>query len=167
MLKSVCFSVQSGMLNWISNGFASTLPQPAGSPLLTRYNPDAKVLISCQVLWVHINMQYQMLINIKANNCFYFAVTSGWRFYGQVRQWIVFLSRSTALRNHCAEVCLTAWRLYSELSVSARAGVIGWISQGLGKVMPQPDEKYIKDETPEPDEVTEVRKRCNTLFLSE
>ncbi|KTG44821.1 hypothetical protein cypCar_00007111 [Cyprinus carpio] len=36
-------SVQSGMLNWISNGFASTLPQP-GSPLLTRANSDAKSL---------------------------------------------------------------------------------------------------------------------------
>ncbi|XP_052454172.1 LOW QUALITY PROTEIN: cyclic nucleotide-gated cation channel beta-1-like [Carassius gibelio] len=37
-------SVQSGMLNWISNGFVSALPQPAGSPLLTRANPDAKSL---------------------------------------------------------------------------------------------------------------------------
>ncbi len=60
------------------------------------------------------------------------------------------------------EECLTAWRLYSELSLSARAGVIGWISQGIGKVVPQPDEKYIRDETPEPEDVTEVRKLCNT-----
>ncbi|XP_073687723.1 uncharacterized protein [Garra rufa] len=37
-------SVQSGMLNWISNGFASALPQPAGSPLLMRANSDAKSL---------------------------------------------------------------------------------------------------------------------------
>ncbi|XP_016114753.1 uncharacterized protein [Sinocyclocheilus grahami] len=37
-------SVQSGMLNWISNGFASALPQPAVSPLLMRANPDAKSL---------------------------------------------------------------------------------------------------------------------------
>ncbi|XP_059402481.1 uncharacterized protein LOC132133614 [Carassius carassius] len=36
-------SVQNGMLNWISNGFASTLPLP-GSPLLTRANSDAKSL---------------------------------------------------------------------------------------------------------------------------
>jgi len=48
--------------------------------------------------------------------------------------------------------------------VSARAGVIGWISQGIGKVMPQPDEKYIKDETPEPDEVTEVRNGAILYF---
>ncbi|XP_026094079.1 uncharacterized protein LOC113066387 [Carassius auratus] len=34
-------SVQNGMLNWISNGFASALPLP-GSPLLTRANSDAK-----------------------------------------------------------------------------------------------------------------------------
>ncbi|KTG45617.1 hypothetical protein cypCar_00022165 [Cyprinus carpio] len=37
-----------------------------------------------------------------------------------------------------------------------RAGVIGWISQGIGKVVPQPDEKHIRDETPESEEVTEV-----------
>ncbi|KAK7121560.1 hypothetical protein R3I93_022599 [Phoxinus phoxinus] len=35
-------SVQNGMLNWLSNGFASALPQPAGSPHLTRANADAK-----------------------------------------------------------------------------------------------------------------------------
>ncbi|RXN24073.1 cyclic nucleotide-gated cation channel beta-1-like protein [Labeo rohita] len=40
-----------------------------------------------------------------------------------------------------------------------RAGVIGWISQGIGKVVPQPDEKYIQDETPQSEEVTE----CNEL----
>ncbi|XP_051979335.1 uncharacterized protein LOC127640680 [Xyrauchen texanus] len=37
-------SVQSGMMNWLSNGFTSALPQPAGSPLLTRANADAKSL---------------------------------------------------------------------------------------------------------------------------
>ncbi|XP_056107012.1 LOW QUALITY PROTEIN: cyclic nucleotide-gated cation channel beta-1-like [Rhinichthys klamathensis goyatoka] len=37
-------SVQNGMLNWLSNGFASALPQPAGSPHLTRANSDAKSL---------------------------------------------------------------------------------------------------------------------------
>ncbi|XP_067235395.1 cyclic nucleotide-gated channel beta-1-like [Chanodichthys erythropterus] len=37
-------SVQNGMLNWLSNGFASALPQPAGSPLLARANADAKSL---------------------------------------------------------------------------------------------------------------------------
>lgn len=62
------------------------------------------------------------------------------------------------------EVCLTAWRLYSEPSLSARAGVIGWISQGIGKVVPQPDEKHIRDETPESEEVTEVRKLRARLF---
>ncbi|KAI4885970.1 hypothetical protein NFI96_033061, partial [Prochilodus magdalenae] len=35
-------SVQSGVLNWLSNGFVSTLPQPAGTPLLHRANSDAK-----------------------------------------------------------------------------------------------------------------------------
>ncbi|XP_073724778.1 uncharacterized protein [Misgurnus anguillicaudatus] len=34
-------SVQNGMINWLSNGFASALPQPA-SPLLSRANSDAK-----------------------------------------------------------------------------------------------------------------------------
>ncbi|XP_073799124.1 uncharacterized protein isoform X8 [Danio rerio] len=37
-------SVQAGMLNWLSNGFASALPQPAGSPLLPRASSDAKAL---------------------------------------------------------------------------------------------------------------------------
>jgi len=46
---------------------------------------------------------------------------------------------------------------YSECSLSARARVIGWISQGIGKVVPQPDEKYIEKETPESEEVTEVQ----------
>ncbi len=40
------------------------------------------------------------------------------------------------------------------ISSSIRAGMIGWIVQGLGKVVPQPDEKY-KGHT-EPEEVTEV-----------
>ncbi|TRY54551.1 hypothetical protein DNTS_033415 [Danionella cerebrum] len=35
-------SVQSGVLNWLSNGFATTLPQPAGSPLLPRANFETK-----------------------------------------------------------------------------------------------------------------------------
>ncbi|KAL7885473.1 hypothetical protein AOLI_G00057680 [Acnodon oligacanthus] len=35
-------SVQSGVLNWLSNGFVSALPQPAGSPLLQRVNSEAK-----------------------------------------------------------------------------------------------------------------------------
>ncbi|KAL6480633.1 hypothetical protein MHYP_G00116660 [Metynnis hypsauchen] len=35
-------SVQSGVLNWLSNGFVSALPQPAGSPLLQRANSEAK-----------------------------------------------------------------------------------------------------------------------------
>lgn len=38
--------------------------------------------------------------------------------------------------------------------MSARARVIGWISQGIGKVVPQPDEKYMEEETCE---VTEVQ----------
>ncbi|KAL7862865.1 hypothetical protein SRHO_G00118490 [Serrasalmus rhombeus] len=35
-------SVQSGVLNWLSNGFVSALPQPAGSPLVQRANSEAK-----------------------------------------------------------------------------------------------------------------------------
>lgn len=41
--------------------------------------------------------------------------------------------------------------------MSTRARVIGWISQGIGKVVPQPDEKYMEEETPECEEVTEVQ----------
>lgn len=37
-----------------------------------------------------------------------------------------------------------------------RPGVIGWISQGLGKVVPQPDEKY-KEGSQTNEDVTEVR----------
>ncbi|XP_077067682.1 uncharacterized protein LOC143721280 [Siphateles boraxobius] len=81
-------SVQNGMLNWLSNGFVSALPQPAGSPHLTRANADAKSL--------------------------------------------------------------------QEEGSADRTRVIGWISQGIGKVVPQPDEKYIQGETPE-SEVTEVQ----------
>ncbi|CAM4734502.1 unnamed protein product [Leuciscus chuanchicus] len=81
-------SVQNGMLNWLSNGFASALPQPTGSPHLTRANADAKSL--------------------------------------------------------------------QEEGSADRARGIGWISQGIGKVVPQPDEKYIQGETPESEEVTEV-----------
>ncbi|XP_070763169.1 cyclic nucleotide-gated channel beta-1-like [Enoplosus armatus] len=33
---------QSGVLGWLSNGFASTLPQPSGSPRLSRANSDAR-----------------------------------------------------------------------------------------------------------------------------
>ncbi|XP_062317417.1 uncharacterized protein LOC134021017 isoform X1 [Osmerus eperlanus] len=35
-------SGQSGMLTWLSNGFANTLPQPTGSPRLSRGNSDAR-----------------------------------------------------------------------------------------------------------------------------
>ncbi|ROL52863.1 Cyclic nucleotide-gated cation channel beta-1 [Anabarilius grahami] len=42
-----------------------------------------------------------------------------------------------------------------EVSEENRAGMIGWIVQGLEKVVPQPDEKY-KGHT-EPEEVTEVQ----------
>ncbi|XP_072520302.1 uncharacterized protein [Salminus brasiliensis] len=36
-------SVQSGVLNWLSNGFVSALPQPAPSPLLHGANSEAKL----------------------------------------------------------------------------------------------------------------------------
>ncbi|KAG9336344.1 hypothetical protein JZ751_002691, partial [Albula glossodonta] len=35
-------SAQGGMINWISNGFASALPQPPGSPMLSRANSEVK-----------------------------------------------------------------------------------------------------------------------------
>ncbi|XP_074533486.1 LOW QUALITY PROTEIN: uncharacterized protein LOC141796339 [Halichoeres trimaculatus] len=39
---SVDSQTQSGVLGWLSNGFVSSLPQPAGSPLLPRSNPEAR-----------------------------------------------------------------------------------------------------------------------------
>jgi len=50
--------------------------------------------------------------------------------------------------------CAQSMHLMDWISSSIRAGMIGWIVQGLGKVVPQPDEKY-KGQT-EPEEVTEV-----------
>ncbi|XP_030645122.1 cyclic nucleotide-gated cation channel beta-1 [Chanos chanos] len=75
------------VLTWLSNGFVSALPQPAGSPLLSRANSEA---------------------------------------------------RST------------------QEDGENRSGVIGWISQGIGKVVPQPDEKYRQGINGELDEVTEI-----------
>ncbi|XP_051740988.1 LOW QUALITY PROTEIN: titin-like [Ctenopharyngodon idella] len=51
---------------------------------------------------------------------------------------------------------LTGQSLQEEGSAD-RARVIGWISQGIGKVVPQPDEKYMQEEKPECEEVTEVQ----------
>lgn len=38
-----------------------------------------------------------------------------------------------------------------------RSGVISWVTQGLTKVLPQPDAKYKEEETKNPEEHTEVR----------
>lgn len=42
--------------------------------------------------------------------------------------------------------------------VSPRSGVIGWVTQGLTKVLPQPEEKYKEIEDPN-EEHTEVRRK--------
>lgn len=42
---------QSGVLGWLSNGFVNALPQPAGSPRLTRANADAKVSLDGE--WIY------------------------------------------------------------------------------------------------------------------
>ncbi|KAM6972965.1 uncharacterized protein FYW47_003052 [Aplochiton taeniatus] len=76
---------QSGVLTWLSNGFSSALPQPAGSPRLSRTNSDARA-------------------NGEAD----------------------------------------------------RNVMIGWIAQGLTKMVPQPDEKYREDPCKDTEENTEV-----------
>lgn len=61
------------MINWLSNGFASALPQPAGSPLLSRANSDAKVMISLPSITFLSNIKgftltfwYHLAFHIKA-----------------------------------------------------------------------------------------------------
>lgn len=48
---------------------------------------------------------------------------------------------------------------------ACRQGVIGWISQGLGKVVPQPDDKY-KEGSQTNEDQTEVRLFYYTITLS-
>lgn len=45
---------------------------------------------------------------------------------------------------------------------SHRSGVIGWVAQGLTKVLPQPDEKYRETNNGDNEEHTEVR--CKGLY---
>ncbi|XP_034542005.1 uncharacterized protein LOC117814653 [Notolabrus celidotus] len=40
---SVDSQTQAGVLGWLSNGFVSALPQPAGSPLIDRANSETRV----------------------------------------------------------------------------------------------------------------------------
>lgn len=42
-----------------------------------------------------------------------------------------------------------------------RSGVIGWVAQGLTKVLPQPDDKY-KETKVDEEEHTEVREKYYT-----
>lgn len=48
-----------------------------------------------------------------------------------------------------------------------RSGMIGWVAQGLTKVLPQPDSKY-KETNDDNEEHTEVRRKdsvCLTILL--
>lgn len=49
-----------------------------------------------------------------------------------------------------------------KLCFSVRSGVINWVTQGLTKVLPQPDDKY--RETEKDEEHTEVRKQNQRIF---
>lgn len=43
------------------------------------------------------------------------------------------------------------------LSLSLRPGVLGWVSQGLNNILPQPEEKYRESPGVHNEEETEVR----------
>lgn len=45
-----------------------------------------------------------------------------------------------------------------------RSGMMGWVSQGLTKVLPQPDSKY-KETNDDNEEHTEVRRKDFTLSV--
>lgn len=52
-----------------------------------------------------------------------------------------------------------------KLCFSVRSGVINWVTQGLTKVLPQPDDKYRETEKDTKDEEhTEVRKQNQRIF---
>ncbi|XP_048825412.1 cyclic nucleotide-gated cation channel beta-3-like [Brienomyrus brachyistius] len=132
-------SLQRGMLTWISHKLPSTLPQSTGSPKPSREPSGDKTRLANSYA-VNSNQTAHPLREKSLPNTPLKTVSL----------------RDIGTQPSGGEEATTDPRFaqHDIIEMKMKPGVNGWISQGLNKVVPQPEGKY--QEGPEPEEITEV-----------